>query len=129
LRYTRKIALGLILVVCITMLGCTSDKNGTVAGTNYYYPEKEQEKETQVTETESLAIKAELKPEHYMIIENDMTTQHMILKQMESGKSYIYYYSTLTKLRLSYLRIEAALIEKDMELITSQTQLMQRFNL
>jgi len=97
LRYTRKIALGLILVVCITMLGCTSDKNGTVAGTNYYYPEKEQEKETQVTETESLAIKAELKPEHYMIIENDMTTQHMILKQMESGKSYIYYYSTTTK--------------------------------
>jgi len=95
LRY-RKRKLMWLLVLLAVVTGCGNSGKGTVAGTNYYYPENETEKETQ-TEIVSEAVKAEFSAEHYMIMENDMATQQMILQQMESGKQYLFSYSLTTK--------------------------------
>lgn len=95
MRYRKRSVLWFCLLFLI-ITGCADKGKGTVAGTNYYYPEKETERETQ-TEIISEAIKAEFGAEHYMIMENDMATQQMILQQMESGKQYLYAYSTTTK--------------------------------
>ncbi len=95
MRYReRKTALVLTILV-LMIAGCGGNKNETVSGTNYYYPEKETETVTQ-TEEATEAIKAELRAEHYMVMTNDMTMQFMILQQMESGKQYLYYYSITT---------------------------------
>ncbi|MBQ8278755.1 MAG: hypothetical protein IJZ23_02840 [Roseburia sp.] len=75
------------------LAGCGEDRKGTVSGTNYYYPTTETE---QQTEEEAAPVKAELSAEHYMIMSNDMTMEHMILQHMESGKQYLYYYSLTT---------------------------------
>jgi len=96
LRYRKRNLLWLLLLVAVLAAGCGNSGKGTVAGTNYYYPEKETEEETQ-TEIVSEAVKAEFKAEHYMIMENDMATQQMILQQMESGKQYLFSYSLTTK--------------------------------
>ena len=95
MRY-RKRKLMWLLVLLAVVTGCGNSGKGTVAGTNYYYPENETEKETQ-TEIVSEAVKAEFSAEHYMIMENDMATQQMILQQMESGKQYLFSYSLTTK--------------------------------
>lgn len=97
MRYIKRMMPVLMTAFIVLMIGCGSNKNETVSGTNYYYPEKETERETQMTEVADLSVKAELKPEHYMIIANDMTTQHMLLQQMESGKQFLHYYSTTTR--------------------------------
>lgn len=97
MRYIKRVLPMLMMAVIVLMIGCGSNKNETVSGTNYYYPEKETERETQMTEAVDSSVKAELKPEHYMIIANDMAMQHMLLQQMESGKQFLYYYSTTTR--------------------------------
>ena len=90
----RKYISFLFVVVCMCMLlGCGGKNKGTVSGTNYYYP-KEETESTQIKET--VSIMAEFDSEIYMIISNDMETETMILKQMASGKQYIYYYSLTT---------------------------------
>lgn len=95
MRYRKRILTLLTMVVLLLIAGCGSDGKGTVAGTNYYYPQKESESETG-TEME-VSVKAELSAEHYMILANDMTAQHMILKQMDSGKQQLYQYSLTTR--------------------------------
>lgn len=96
MRYQkRKIALGVMLLLMLVMTACSGDKKGTVTGTNYYYPEKETESQSQ-TEASSETIKAEFSAEHFMIMANDMTMEYMILQQMTSGKQYLYYYSLTT---------------------------------
>lgn len=95
MRYTKKKLLWLCILFLL-IAGCGNRGKGTVAGTNYYYPEKESEQETQ-TEIVSEAVKAEFSAEHYMIMENDMATQQMILQQMESGKQYLFSYALTTK--------------------------------
>ena len=97
MRYRKKRVSILFIAFVVLMIGCGTKKNESVSGTNYYYPEKETEQETRSTENTEVAIKAELKPEHYMVLVNDMTTQHMLLQQMESGKQFLYYYSTTTR--------------------------------
>jgi len=97
LRYIKRMVPVLVAVFIVLMAGCGNNKDETVSGTNYYYPQKETESETQDIEVADVAVKAELRPEHYMIIVNDMTTQHMVLQQMESGKQFLYYYSTTTR--------------------------------
>lgn len=100
MRYTKRILLWLFMLL-LFVAGCGDRGKGTVAGTNYYYPEKETEKEVQ-TEVVSDVVKAEFSAEHYMIMENDMTMQCMILQQMESGKQYLFYYSLTTKFMDKY---------------------------
>ena len=89
-----------MVLVLLTMLmsisGCGNGEKGTVSGTNYYYPEQTTEEnvwEEEIKET----IKADFSAEHYMIMENDMTMEYMILQQMESGKQYINTYSLTTR--------------------------------
>ena len=97
MRY-KKINLLWLLMLLILMAGCGNRSKGTVAGTNYYYPEKETTQNTETgTEAVQEQVKAEFSAEHYMIMENDMATQQMILQQMESGKQYLFSYSLTTK--------------------------------
>ena len=100
MKYITRIGALLTLMLVLLATGCGNDGKGTVAGTNYYYPQQETESEVQ-TEAEA-AVKAELSAEHYMIVANDMTAQHMILQQMESGKQYLYNYSLTTKFMDKY---------------------------
>lgn len=96
MRYKKRTAvLGMLFLFAILAGGGNGGK-GTVAGTNYYYPEKEAEtqKETETGSTEQ--IKAELAAEHYMIVVNDMTTETLVLEQMLSGKQYLFSYSLTT---------------------------------
>ncbi len=95
MRYRKRILTLLTMVVLLLIAGCGSNGKGTVAGSNYYYPQKENESGTG-TEME-VSVKAELSAEHYMILANDMTAQHMILKQMDSGKQQLYQYSLTTR--------------------------------
>lgn len=91
----KKLALACILIFIISLMtGCESQKKGTVSGTNYYYPQSGTEA---ATETESGGIMAEFESGLYMIISNDMTNETMILREMVSGKQYIYYYSLTTR--------------------------------
>lgn len=93
MRYRKRLAALAILIVLIFVAGCGENKEGTVSGTNYYYPKTETEEQTEEPATE---VKAELSAEHYMIISNDMTMEYMVLHQMESGKEYLYPYSLTT---------------------------------
>lgn len=93
MRYKKITVVLCFLAVMAFVAGCGEERDGTVSGTNYYYPTTETETQTEVV-TES--IKAELSAEHYMIISRDMTMEHLILQQMESGKQYLYYYSLTT---------------------------------
>ena len=90
----KRIALLCVLIAMTVLLGCEGQKKGTVSGTNYYYPQKETEVET---ETESDAIMAEFDSDLYMIISNDMEKEAMVLRQMTSGKQYYCYYSLTTR--------------------------------
>lgn len=96
MRYRKRNLLWLLVLLVVFAAGCGNSGKGTVAGTNYYYPENETEKETQA-EIVLESVKAEFSAEHYMIMENDMATQQMILQQMESGKQYLFSYSLTTK--------------------------------
>lgn len=95
MRYMKKMSVLLAMLLMLFAAGCGKDGKGTVAGTNYYYPEQETESEVQ-TEAE-VAVKAELGAGHYMVISNNMTVQQLILQQMESGKQYLYHYSLTTR--------------------------------
>lgn len=95
MRYMKKLPILLVILLMLFAAGCGKDGKGTVSGTNYYYPEQETESEVQ-TEVE-VTVKAELGAEHYMIMANDMTKQHLILQQMESGKQYLYHYCLTTR--------------------------------
>jgi len=102
LKYTKGIST--LAVICIMMLlaGCANSGKGTVAGTNYYYPEEERAESQQQDQVIVESVKAELGSEHYMIVINDMTMEYLFLEQMESGKQYLYPYSLTTKFQDKY---------------------------
>lgn len=76
------------------MAGCSGGKDNPTVGTNYYYP-KQEEKQTTERETEAAEVKADTAL--YMIIQNDMTTQQLMLRQMTSGKQMLHSYSLTTR--------------------------------
>ena len=100
MRYMKRMPVLLAGLFLLLAVGCGKDGKGTVAGTNYYYPEQETESEVR-TETEAV-VKAEFGAEHYLIMVNDMTMQHLVLQQMESGEQYLYNYSLTTKFMDKY---------------------------
>lgn len=85
--------IGLMVLLCM-FAGCGNQQKGTVSGTNYYYPQKEETGNTETTE--SVSVKAEFDTDIYMIMSNDMTDECMVLKHMYSGKQYMFYYSLTT---------------------------------
>ena len=98
-----KVTIMLVFLCAILLLtGCGTDRKGTVAGTNYYYPEKEKT-ESQIEKEEVItSVKAELGPEYYMVILNDMTLEYLFLEQVQSGNQYLYLYSLTTKFQDKY---------------------------
>ena len=89
--------LGLLMLVCL-ISGCGTDKKGTVTGTKYYNPQTGENKNTENTEDKEKdqEVDAVFGADLYMVVSNDMTAEHLILKQMASGKQYLYYYSLTT---------------------------------
>lgn len=100
MRYEKKIKKLAIIIMLILLSGCGNNGKGTVTGTNYYYPEQT-EKETQ-KEVAAESIKAEFSNEYYMIIVNNMATEHLLLKHMSSGKLQTYMYSLTTNFKDKY---------------------------
>lgn len=97
MRYKRLMMVSCFLCILCLMTGCGSDKKQTVTGTNYYYPKNNTESvETEENRNAGEAVKAEFTAAHYMIISNDMSSEHLIIKQMESGRRYLVYYSLST---------------------------------
>lgn len=89
-----------IVTACLILLagaaaGCGIGKKGTVAGTRYYHPQTEMTEKTETTE-KCVETEAVFTPDMYLIIRNDMSTEHMILEQLASGKQYLYEYSLAT---------------------------------
>ena len=100
MKYEKKIKRLVIIIILILLTGCGNNGKGTVAGTNYYYPEQT-EKETQ-KEVSAESIKAEFSNEYYMIIVNNMATEHLLLKQINSGKLQTCVYSLTTNFKDKY---------------------------
>lgn len=100
----KNILLGILLLILLFVVGCGDSKKGEyVMGEHYYTGEdKNTEKvEETTTETED-SIEPAVDSDLFMIMKNDMTAELMILKQLASGKQYMYYYSTGTKFMDKY---------------------------
>lgn len=82
-----------VYLLVIVLVGCGAEKTPAVSGKDYYYPQNEPE--TAVEEPES-SIKAEIDTEHYMIINNNMTKEYMVVRQLESGQQSMVSYSLTT---------------------------------
>lgn len=94
------------------MTACGDDKKGTVvAGEHYHFPEST-EVDSESTETitsESILVEESevaasnsISTDLYLIISNDMTTEHMILEQLASGRQYMFYYTLSTNFKDKY---------------------------
>lgn len=90
-----------MLLLLVLAAGCGNDKSHTVVtGEHYYQPQGNTQTDTEQSENVSakdqeteITVTSDL----YLIISNDMTTEHMILEQMASGKQYMYYYGLSTR--------------------------------
>ena len=97
MRYKKRMMVTCFLFVLCIVAGCGNDKKQTVTGTNYYYPKNDTERVESVENgSTGDAVKAEFTAAHYMVISNDMTTEHLIIRQMESGRRFLVYYSLST---------------------------------
>ncbi len=85
-----------VITVMYMLAGCGNDrKDGVVTG-QYYNPNGTEEEiileeETEPAEAEDFGTDA------FMITENDMQEECLILEQLASGKQYMYYYSVTTQ--------------------------------
>ena len=100
MKYKKNIKRLAIMILLILLTGCGNNGKGTVTGTNYYYPEQVENETKKEVSTES--TKAEFSDEYYMIIVNNMTTEHLLLKQINSGKLQTYVYSLTTNFKDKY---------------------------
>ena len=82
--------MGILIFICA---GCDAGKKPSVSGKDYYYPKTETETRSEMQET---SVKAEFGTEHYMIINNNMAKEYMIVRQLESGKESLVTYSLTT---------------------------------
>lgn len=81
---------------------CAGSKGNSVVTGQYYYPTQEEAGSTEETETEegtegSPAQEETLGTDAFLITENDMQEECIILEQIASGKQYMYYYSVTTQ--------------------------------
>lgn len=99
----------LTILICILMLACTltacSSRDNNVVTGQYYHPAQdedtnENESEAEDTEeaegTETVADEG-FGADVFMITQNDMQSQCLILEQINSGKQYMYFYSVTTQ--------------------------------
>lgn len=77
----------------IMMAGC-GQQTRPVSTAQYYNPAKETAADTE--EAEDAVVKTSIGTDLYLIIGNDMTNEQLNLKQLASGKQYLYVYSLTT---------------------------------
>lgn len=90
-----------IIILCtlfvLMLSGCGEEQSQPVAGERYYNPSSDKSKSTEAAEEkEETASDVVIGTDLYMIMKNDMTTEQIILKQLVSGKQYMYQYSLST---------------------------------
>ncbi len=90
-----------IIIFCtlfvLVLSGCGEEQSQPVAAERYYNPSSDKAKSTEVAgEKEKAASDVTIGTDLYMIMRNDMTTEQIILKQLVSGKQYMYQYSLST---------------------------------
>lgn len=97
--------LPLTAVLLLAIVGCGGGKEGEIVTGSYYNPAletkenetKDTEKNTESTEeAEILPGKDEISRDMFLIMDNDMQSQCLVLEQIVSGKQYMYNYSVLT---------------------------------
>ena len=101
----RKYSLaGIVVILMLFVVGCGGSKRPEyVMGQHYYTGESQEEvTETATEETggeeDTQEAESETIPDNlYLIMKNDMETEMLILKQLSTGKQYMYYYSFGTK--------------------------------
>lgn len=88
------------MCAAFSMAACAGGRDSGVVTGEYYYPAQEEEHaaETEAEEgTESSSAQQEtLGTDAFLITENDMQGECIILEQIASGKQYMYYYSITT---------------------------------
>lgn len=94
-------ALGMACVA-LFITACAGGRDNSVVTGQYYYPAQEEEESVAGTETEegtesSLVQEDALGTDAFLITENDMQEECIILEQIASGKQYMYYYSVTTQ--------------------------------
>ena len=77
----------------IMIAGC-GQQTRPVSTAQYYNPAKETAADTE--EAEDAVVKTSIGTDLYLIIGNDMTNEQLNLKQLASGKQYLYVYSLST---------------------------------
>lgn len=104
----KKITMVAALLFTVFLAACGSKPRRVVTG-QYYNPnqEKVQESaadagetemtETAETETAEAESAAELGTDQFLILSNDMNEECLVLKQLASGKEYIYHYTLATR--------------------------------
>lgn len=85
-----------IAAAILTAAGCGNSRNDRVVTGQYYNPNEEleenvAEEETETADTDSFGTDV------FLITENDMQEECLILEQLASGKQYMYYYSVTTQ--------------------------------
>lgn len=82
-----------IILSMILLAGC-GQQTRPVSTAQYYNPAKETAADTE--EAEDAVAKTSIGTDLYLIIGNDMTNEQLNLKQLASGKQYLYVYSLTT---------------------------------
>lgn len=83
----------------IMMAGC-GQQTRPISTAQYYNPAKETAADTE--EAEGAGAKTSIGTDLYLIIGNDMTNEQLNLKQLVSGKQYLYVYSLSTDFQDKY---------------------------
>ena len=96
-----RILIFLFLILMILPTGCGNQ--GPIAPGSYYYPaQEEKESSGNGKKEDDEQVNAVIGTDMYLIIDNDMTTEHLILEQLASGRQYMYYYSLTTRFLNKY---------------------------
>ena len=90
----------LIVVFSMIMMAGCGQQTRPVSTAQYYNPAKETVADTE--EAEDAVGKTSIGTDLYLIIGNDMTNEQLNLKQLVSGKQYLYVYSLSTDFQDKY---------------------------
>ena len=90
----------LIVVFSMIMMAGCGQQTRPISTAQYYNPAKETAADTE--EAEGAGAKTSIGTDLYLIIGNDMTNEQLNLKQLVSGKQYLYVYSLSTDFQDKY---------------------------
>lgn len=90
----------LIFILSMIMIAGCGQQTRPVSTAQYYNPAKETAADTE--EAEDAVVKTSIGTDLYLIIGNDMTNEQLNLKQLVSGKQYLYVYSLSTDFQDKY---------------------------